>query len=80
MVVPTATSLASKKANKRRKLVQTPEEQATVAVRYTVRVLRPAVVSYFEVAPRGHCRLLEPIPLPTGETGDWLNSNCPGSG
>ena len=53
-------------------------EQATVAVRYTVRVLRPAVVSYFEVASRGRCRLLEPIPLPTGETGDWLNSNCPG--
>jgi hypothetical protein len=43
-------------------------EQATVAVRYTVRVLRPAVISYFQVASRGHCRLLEPIHLPTGET------------
>jgi hypothetical protein len=42
-------------------------ERGEISLRYKVRVLRPLVVSYFEVVSRGHFRLLAPVQLPTGE-------------
>lgn len=41
-------------------------EQAEMTIRYNVRVLRPAVISSYEVQSRGHYILLSPIKLPTG--------------
>jgi hypothetical protein len=43
-------------------------ERATISIGYKVKVVRPAVISYFEVESRGHSLLFSPVQLPTGST------------